>query len=142
MPAQKALRRASRRALMWPDEASDLLREGRDLTELESVGPYIARLIRGWCEARPSVPNPPDLRSQFLTLTEARTILSKRPSWLKSVRGDLQMHTTWSDGDAPIEAMAEAAIARGYEYIAITDHTKGLKIAGGINEEQLTKQAE
>jgi histidinol phosphatase-like PHP family hydrolase len=60
---------------------------------------------------------------------------------MESVRGDLQMHTTWSDGDASISDMAEAAISRGYEYIAITDHTKGLKIAGGINEEQLRQQA-
>jgi histidinol phosphatase-like PHP family hydrolase len=52
------------------------------------------------------------------------------------------MHTTWSDGDASIAEMAEAAISRSYEYIAITDHTKGLKIAGGINEEQLRQQAD
>jgi hypothetical protein len=38
--------------------------------------------------------------------------------------------------------MAEAAVSRGYSYIAITDHSKGLKIAGGIDEEQLSKQAE
>jgi DNA polymerase (family 10) len=50
---------------------------------------------------------------------------------LRSVRGDLQMHTTWSDGDASIAEMAEAAVARGNEYVAITDHTKVLKIAGG-----------
>ncbi|MGA9352075.1 MAG: PHP domain-containing protein [Terriglobales bacterium] len=52
------------------------------------------------------------------------------------------MHTEWSDGSASIQEMAEAADARGYEYIAITDHSKGLKIAGGINEEQLRQQAE
>jgi len=51
------------------------------------------------------------------------------------------MHTVWSDGSASIQEMAEAADARGYEYIAITDHSKGLKIAGGINEEQLRQQA-
>ena len=48
----------------------------------------------------------------------------------------------WSEGSASIQEMAEAAHARGYEYIAITDHSKGLKIAGGINEEQLRQQAE
>jgi histidinol phosphatase-like PHP family hydrolase len=52
------------------------------------------------------------------------------------------MHTTWSDGDASISEMAAAAIERGYEYIAITDHTKGLKIAGGIDEVQLLEQEE
>jgi histidinol phosphatase-like PHP family hydrolase len=51
------------------------------------------------------------------------------------------MHTLWSDGSASIQEMAEAGEARGYEYIAVTDHSKGLKIAGGINEEQLEQQA-
>jgi histidinol phosphatase-like PHP family hydrolase len=52
------------------------------------------------------------------------------------------MHTQWSDGSGSIEEMAKAASERGYEYIAITDHSKGLKIAGGIYEEQLGRQAE
>ena len=142
MPAKKALRRASRRALMWPEEAADLLSEGRSLTELTNVGPYIAKLIRGWIEKSPKVARPPEIRRQFLTITEAKRALARKPDWLKSVRGDLQMHTTWSDGDASVAEMAEAALGRGYEYIAITDHTKGLKIAGGINEEQLREQAE
>src|SRR5947207_8515434 len=51
------------------------------------------------------------------------------------------MHTNWSDGSGDIRAMAEAAIARGYEYIAITDHSKGLSIANGINEIKLKKQS-
>src|SRR4030081_874832 len=51
------------------------------------------------------------------------------------------MHTLWSDGSASVQKMAEAGDARGYEYIAVTDHSKGLKIAGGINEEQLRQQA-
>jgi DNA polymerase (family 10) len=141
MPAQKALRRASRRAFMWPEEAADLLSSGRSLTELTAVGPFIATLIKRWFDDSPEVPEPPELRRQFLTIADAKTTLAKKPAWLASVRGDLQMHTTWSDGDASIEEMAEAAVARGYEYIAITDHTKGLKIAGGINEEQLQQQA-
>src|ERR1700756_3099055 len=69
-------------------------------------------------------------------------ILKSDPSWEKRLRGDLQMHTTWSDGSASIMEMAQAAQERGYEYIAITDHSKGLKIAGGIDEEQLRRQAE
>ncbi len=42
------------------------------------------------------------------------------------------MHTRWSDGSGTIAEMADAATGRSYEYIAITDHSKGLKIAGGI----------
>ena len=52
------------------------------------------------------------------------------------------MHTLWSDGSGSIQDMAEAARSRGYSYIAITDHSKGLKIAGGIDEDQLAKQGE
>lgn len=141
MPAAKALRRASRRALMWEDEASDILQHGRSLTELTAVGPYIAALIKRWIETPPPVPKPPEIRRQFLTFAEAKQILAKKPAWLRSVRGDLQMHTTWSDGEGTVAEMADAAIERGYQFIAITDHTKGLKIAGGIDESQLGRQA-
>ena len=52
------------------------------------------------------------------------------------------MHTQWSDGSGSITEMVEAGEQRGYEYIAITDHSKGLAIAGGIDEKQLARQAE
>src|SRR5204862_4163704 len=61
--------------------------------------------------------------------------------WRLRLRGDLQMHTHWSDGSGDIRAMAEAAAERGYEYIAITDHSKGLSIANGINEAKLKQQS-
>ncbi len=141
-PAQKALRRASRRAFMWEEEAANVVASGRSLTELTAVGPYIEVVIERWLDKPPALPKPPEIRRQFLTWTEAQAILAKKPSWLRSVRGDLQMHTTWSDGESSIAEMADAAIARGYEYIAITDHTKGLKIAGGIDEAQLLEQAD
>ena len=50
------------------------------------------------------------------------------------------MHSDWSDGSSTIAEMAAAALDRNYQYIAITDHAKGLKIAGGIDEEQLARQ--
>jgi histidinol phosphatase-like PHP family hydrolase len=127
---------------MWSEEAATLLTEGRSLTELAAVGPYIESVIKRWFDRPPEVPEPPDVRRQFLTMTEAKAALSKKPDWLRSIRGDLQMHTTWSDGEGSILQMAQAAVERGYEYIAITDHSKGLQIAGGINEGQLRKQAQ
>ncbi|MGC2260178.1 MAG: PHP domain-containing protein [Candidatus Sulfotelmatobacter sp.] len=142
MPLQKALRRASRKAFLWPDQASVLVQEGRSLTELPGVGPHLNRIIHGWIEAPPRISKPPEIRRSFLTLTEAHAALAKKPSWGAGLNGDLQMHTRWSDGSGSIEDMARAASERGYEYIAITDHSKGLKIAGGINEEQLLRQAE
>jgi putative hydrolase len=141
-PLQKALRRASRKALLWPEEAGKLVQEGRSLEELPGVGPSLSRIIRRWIEEAPDVPRPPEIRRGFLTLLEARAILQKNPAWRNSVKGDLQMHTLWSDGGASITEMAHAAVDFGHEYIAITDHAKGLKIAGGINEDQLSIQAE
>jgi histidinol phosphatase-like PHP family hydrolase len=142
MPAQKALRRASRRAFLWPEEVADLWQQRRPLTELPAVGPYIQRLISDWLRNPPNIPEPPETRRQFFTYPEAIGTLNAKPSWLRSIKGDLQMHTVWSDGEGSIAEMAEAAIGRGYEYIAITDHTKGLKIANGIDEEQLRRQSD
>ena len=50
------------------------------------------------------------------------------------------MHTRWSDGSGEVRAMANAALERGYEFIAITDHSKGLSIANGLNEAKLSKK--
>ncbi len=56
------------------------------------------------------------------------------------ILGDLHVHTNWSDGAVSLDAMVEAAKAAGYQYLAITDHSGGLGIAGGLNEERLRKQ--
>lgn len=138
----RAFRRAARSAFLWPERAEDLHRAGRPLTELHGVGPFIARQLEEWIE-KPSkeILRVPAIRRDFLTRADARMILKSDPAWEERLRGDLQMHTVWSDGSASIREMAEAAKERGYEYIAITDHSKGLKIAGGIDERALAKQA-
>ena len=118
-------------------------RRKQSLTELSGIGPYLDRLIVGWLNDNSGVEGKiPDIRRNFLTLAEAGTIRSKEPARFGAIRGDLQMHTLWSDGADSIQDMAEAAVERGYSYIAITDHSKGLKIAGGINEDQLARQGE
>lgn len=55
-------------------------------------------------------------------------------------KGQLHEHTTWSDGTASIREMAEAALARGYEYLAITDHSPLLAIANGLSRERVLAQ--
>ena len=57
------------------------------------------------------------------------------------IRGDLHTHSTWSDGVATIRQMAEAARARGYAYFAVTDHSKALAMANGLNADRLREQA-
>jgi histidinol phosphatase-like PHP family hydrolase len=139
-PTSKALRRASRLAHLWPEEAVELIQDDRPLTEFAGVGPYISDRIQRWIHDPPPVPKRPPIRDDFLTVAQARKILVADPSWLSGIKGDLQMHTTWSDGSGSIREMADAAIDRGYKYIAITDHSQGLKIAGGINAAQLRQQ--
>jgi putative hydrolase len=137
----RAFRRAARSAFLWPELASDLFAAGRPLTELHSVGPFIAKQLRVWIAKPPrDEMRPPAIRRDFVTRADARVILDKNPEWAKRLRGDLQMHTGWSDGSASILQMAQAARERDYSYIAITDHSKGLKIAGGIDENALAQQ--
>jgi DNA polymerase (family 10) len=61
---------------------------------------------------------------------------------LDDIRGDLQMHTTASDGKSSLQDMTKAAQKRGYEYIAITDHSKYVRVAQGLDEERLAQQIE
>jgi len=56
------------------------------------------------------------------------------------IKGDLHVHTKWSDGSHDLETLIESAKKRNYEYIAITDHSKGLGVARGLDEERLLEQ--
>ena len=137
----RAFRRAARAAFLWPEEVFQIAAQNRSLTELRAVGPFIERQIRRWLDEPPRETNRiPAIRQDFISLAEARQLLVRKQAWAKNLRGDLQMHTRWSDGSGTAAEMAEAASERSYEYIAITDHSKGLKIAGGIDERALKKQ--
>ncbi|MCF8005628.1 MAG: PHP domain-containing protein, partial [Chromatiaceae bacterium] len=61
---------------------------------------------------------------------------------LDAIRGDLHCHTRASDGHESLRAMAEAGAERGYAYLAITDHTQNLTVAGGLDEARLREQIE
>ncbi len=56
---------------------------------------------------------------------------------LEDIRGDLQMHTTWSDGAHSLAELAEGVQARGYQYMAVTDHSRSTTVAGGMKDEQV-----
>jgi len=137
----RAFRRAARSAFLWPEEVGDVLAQNRSLTELRAIGPFIEKQIRHWID-KPSrsTHRAPVIRRDFISLAKARHLLARQPAWTKNLRGDLQMHSRWSDGSGTIAEMADAATKRSYEYIAITDHSKGLKIAGGIDEHELERQ--
>jgi histidinol phosphatase-like PHP family hydrolase len=137
---EKAFRRAAHAAFMWPVEASELFAAGRPLEELPGIGPSLARRLKEWLENPPQNLKAPAIRREFLTLAQARKVLGKNLSWSSHLKGDLQMHTEWSDGASTLNDMAAGGIERNYRYIAITDHTKGLKIAGGLDEKRLAQQ--
>jgi DNA polymerase (family 10) len=86
------------------------------------------RLGLPWC--------PPELREEpFRGEPPALVELSE-------IRGDLHAHTTWSDGRASVLEMGQAAAARGYEYLAICDHTPAVGAVRGLTAEDLRRQAE
>jgi DNA polymerase (family X) len=77
---------------------------------------------------------PPELRENCGEIEAAAEGRLPHLVELGDMRGDLHMHTTETDGRATLEEMAEAARERGYEYIAITDHSKALAMANGLDE--------
>jgi len=83
---------------------------------------------------------PPELREDRGELAAAREGRLPTLVSLDDIRGDLQMHTTGSDGDASLEEMARAALERGYEYLAITDHSPRVAVARGLDAEALARQ--
>jgi DNA polymerase (family 10) len=82
----------------------------------------------------------PELREARGEVEAAREGRLPRLIEVADLRGDLHLHTTWSDGGATPLEMAVAAAERGYEYLAITDHSGGLGIAGGLKPERLAEQ--
>ena len=84
---------------------------------------------------------PPELRENCGELEAALEGKLPKLLQLSDIRGDLHMHTTETDGRASLEEMAEAARALGYEYIAITDHSKALAMANGLDEKRAVEFA-
>lgn len=79
----------------------------------------------------------PELRTNRGEIEAAQKKKLPRIISYNDIRGDLQTHTNWSDGHNTMEEMAFAAEKMGYEYIAFTDHTKYLAMAGGMNEKRI-----
>jgi len=84
---------------------------------------------------------PPELREDRgeVALAKARQL----PSLVTraDIRGDLHVHSDWTDGTAPIEAMAKAAQAQGYHYMALTDHSRRVAMAHGLDPARLSRQS-
>lgn len=83
---------------------------------------------------------PPEMRTNRGELEAAATGRLPDLVTLEDIKGDLQMHTRASDGAATLEQMARACIERGYQYAAVTDHSRSLGVAGGLSIEKLRAQ--
>jgi DNA polymerase (family X) len=87
-------------------------------------------------------PVPPELREDRGEVEASAAGRLPRLLVANDVRGDLHVHTDWSDGTASIEEMVAACRRRGYEYMAITDHSQALRMTGGLDAEKLARQGE
>jgi DNA polymerase (family X) len=85
-------------------------------------------------------PVPPEMRENRGEIEAAAQGKLPKVIELGNIRGDLQVHSDWSDGKNSLQAMVEACIRRGYEYVAITDHSKSLKVANGLTPERVRQQ--
>jgi len=108
--------------------------EGNERVAGESEREIYERLGYEWI--------PPELRENSGELEAAQNGTLPNLIRREDLRGDLHMHTIASDGKATLREMAEAAAVLGYEYIAITDHSKALAMANGLNEERVVAFAQ
>jgi len=83
---------------------------------------------------------PPELRESPKIIQLARVRAMPQLITVDDIRGDLHLHSDWSDGHGTILEMATAARKRGYEYLSVSDHSGGLGIAHGLNRERLVAQ--
>jgi DNA polymerase (family X) len=116
---------------------TELMRATGTPAYVEALGPLprasdeetlYAELAVPWC--------PPELREQPFR-GEPPRLLERT-----EIRGDLHVHTTWSDGKASVLEMATAAQALGYEYLAICDHTPNVRVVPGLDADDLRRQGE
>ncbi len=85
---------------------------------------------------------PPELRENRGEIEAARHLGLPKLLELTDIKGDLHVHSSWSDGSSSIAEMASAAQALDYEYLAITDHSRSLAISRGLSPEKLQAQAD
>ena len=83
---------------------------------------------------------PPEIREDIGEVEAAAAGKLPHPVELADIKGDLHVHSSWSDGTQDLEALVKTSIEKGYAYIAVTDHSKGLGIARGLSEERIIEQ--
>ncbi|MUN35978.1 PHP domain-containing protein [Actinomadura litoris] len=116
-----------------PDDLAARAREGT-LTALPGIGKVTALVIEEALRGE----TPVYLRR--LEATEGERPDEAAAALRRALRGDLHVHSDWSDGGSPIREMAETARSLGHEYIALTDHSPRLRVANGLSADRLRDQ--
>ncbi|MGH9140486.1 MAG: DNA polymerase/3'-5' exonuclease PolX [Vicinamibacterales bacterium] len=151
-------KRAAAAILALEQPIQSLIEPGGSLKKIANVGPSSTRIILEVLKTGTSatveqaiaesgqtadVERQRGLRDNFLSraqvLAALRNTRLKGPR-IEDYRGDLQMHSTWSDGSQTLADIAQAGISLGYQFCAVTDHSYGLKIAGGVSMAELAAQ--
>jgi putative hydrolase len=119
------------------DEAAlDLKIRTNTLTDLKGVGPKTAAVVVAAHRGRV----PEYLAELEESSAGAEPLDGDIAAFRAALRGDLHVHSDWSDGGSPIREMAEAAIGLGHEYLALTDHSPRLTVANGLSPARLEQQ--
>jgi histidinol phosphatase-like PHP family hydrolase len=146
-------------AIRWLDEPLETMRRlDGTLPRIPRIGPASTRVIVEFLDSgtsetvetavalsgrAPDVAQRRRWRSHFLSRARVRAVLNDAaldgPGG-NDYRGDLQMHSTWSDGSQSLQDIIEAGMARGYAFAAVTDHAGGLPIANGLSAERFARQ--
>lgn len=138
-PRVKAFRTAAAVLAALPaEELSQRLADGT-LTELRGVGPKTAAVA-----AQASRGQQPDYLAELERRREESGPLAPLDddgeALLAALRGDLHVHSDWSDGGSPPHEVAATAVELGHEYLALTDHSGGLRVANGLSPQRLERQ--
>ncbi|MBW8867725.1 MAG: DNA polymerase/3'-5' exonuclease PolX [Acidobacteria bacterium] len=151
-------KRAASAILGLEEPIESLLQADGTLRKIPNIGPSSSRVIlevlqtgtsptveRAIAESGQSsdVERRRDLRGHFLSRSQVLAAFRNKKlvgPRLEDYNGDLQMHSTWSDGSQSLEDIVLAGIERGYEFCGVTDHSYGLPIAGGVSMEELAQQ--
>jgi len=159
-PKMFGYKRAAAAVLALEEPLTNLIDVGGRLERIPGIGPASERIILEVLHsgtsptAEAAVARSPraddvarrrDLRQHFLSRAETLRIL-RDPRFdgptRADYRGDLQMHSEWSDGVPTLADIVEACLERGYTHAAVTDHSHGLKIAGGMSMAEAAAQHE
>jgi putative hydrolase len=157
-PKMFGYKRAAAAVLTLDTPLTKLITPEGALPRIAGIGPGSARIIQETLETggSPTVERAIDvsgrrgdierrraLRANFLSRAEVLRVLRDRSiggPTLSDYAGDLQMHSEWSDGSPSVEDITRACQTRGYSYAAVTDHSHGLKIAGGMSMQEAAEQ--